>query len=121
MPHSGGLLRSHRCRKPCGCSQDGDDAKRRVRCHLYIHGAVAGARMNSITISDVFGLAAQPEQLTWEPFRIGIMLSRVHGDPAAAPAAAWLRYEPGASAPPHEHVGWEYIFVVSGSQRDDKG
>ena len=77
--------------------------------------------MNITTIPDVLGLADHSEHLTWEPFRTGIMLSRVHGDPAAAPAAALLRYEPGASVPAHEHVGWEYIFVLSGSQQDDHG
>ena len=70
---------------------------------------------------NILGLAEHPEQLQWEPFRMGVTLSRVHGDPGAAPAAAFLRYEPGASVPAHEHVGWEYIFVLGGSQRDDHG
>jgi anti-sigma factor ChrR (cupin superfamily) len=37
------------------------------------------------------------------------------------PAAALLRYAPGASAPRHRHEGYEHIYVLHGSQRDERG
>lgn len=37
------------------------------------------------------------------------------------PAAAFIRYQPGATVPPHQHQGYEHIFVLTGSQRDDRG
>jgi anti-sigma factor ChrR (cupin superfamily) len=37
------------------------------------------------------------------------------------PAAAFLRYQPGASLPRHRHVGREHIFVLAGAQEDERG
>jgi anti-sigma factor ChrR (cupin superfamily) len=39
----------------------------------------------------------------------------------AAPSAAFIRYQPGASVPEHEHAGYEHIFVLRGSQSDHLG
>ena len=43
------------------------------------------------------------------------------GSLSSAPSAAFLRYEPGASIPEHDHPGYEHILVLSGSQRDQSG
>jgi anti-sigma factor ChrR (cupin superfamily) len=32
-----------------------------------------------------------------------------------------LRYQPGAKTPPHRHTGVEHIYVLRGSQRDERG
>jgi anti-sigma factor ChrR (cupin superfamily) len=45
----------------------------------------------------------------------------LHHDPDGGPAAAVLRYQPGAKAPRHRHVGWERVVVISGSQADAQG
>ena len=37
------------------------------------------------------------------------------------PSVALLRYAPGAGVPRHRHTGLETIFVLDGSQRDEKG
>jgi hypothetical protein len=37
------------------------------------------------------------------------------------PAAAFLRFCRGAEVPLHEHVGYEHILVLAGSQRDETG
>jgi anti-sigma factor ChrR (cupin superfamily) len=57
----------------------------------------------------------------WEPLRAGIDISRLYGDGQHGPAAALLRYQPGASVALHHHTGYEHIFVLAGSQRDHNG
>lgn len=62
------------------------------------------------------------------PFRPGVEISPIYGMTAAgepvapdAPAAAFLRYAPGAEVPHHEHGGYEHIIVLEGSQHDARG
>jgi len=54
------------------------------------------------------------------PFREGVEICRLAGDPAGA-STALLRYRPGASVPLHEHPGLETILVLEGSQSDELG
>jgi anti-sigma factor ChrR (cupin superfamily) len=56
--------------------------------------------------------------LSWEPFRPGISVHWLYRTDDGGPAAALLRYEPGAFVPLHEHLGWEHIFVLAGAQSD---
>ena len=68
------------------------------------------------------GLLTNPAMaagLTWEPFRSGIEAAWLYRSGPEGPAAAVLRYQPGAAAPLHQHRGWEeHIFVLSGRQVD---
>jgi anti-sigma factor ChrR (cupin superfamily) len=59
-------------------------------------------------------------EMAWQPFRPGVDVHRLWGDPAGA-SAALLRYAPGASVPRHLHQGAEHVHVLEGSQRDDRG
>lgn len=79
--------------------------------------------MNSkpVILTDLFTLAEAPERLSWEPFRPGIEIYRLYGDGQQGPAAALLKYEPGARVPKHDHRGYEHIVVLSGAQRDHQG
>src|SRR5262245_14615588 len=61
------------------------------------------------------------EEEGWEPFRPGISIRRLYQEAETGPAAALLRYEPGATVPYHEHLGYEHILVLSGSQSDEHG
>ncbi|MEM6256114.1 MAG: cupin domain-containing protein [Cyanobacteria bacterium P01_D01_bin.156] len=72
-------------------------------------------------LSDVFSIAEHPEQLSWERFRPGIEIHRLYGDGQRGPAAALLKYEPGATVPDHDHSGYEHILVLSGAQQDHQG
>lgn len=56
----------------------------------------------------------------WKPFREGIEIARLYGDGEGGPSAAFLRYQPGATVPPHAHPGYEHILVLEGSQSDEK-
>ena len=59
--------------------------------------------------------------IAWQPFRDGIDIVRLADSADAGPAAALLRYRPGARLPRHRHIGWEYVLILSGSQIDDGG
>jgi anti-sigma factor ChrR (cupin superfamily) len=58
------------------------------------------------------------------PLRPGVSILPLYGTPtrpSGGPAAALLRYQPGASVPAHQHPGYEHIFVLEGSQQDERG
>lgn len=74
-----------------------------------------------ILLRDLFGPAQDFAGYAWEPFREGVEIARIYGDGTSGPAAALLRYAPGAQVPPHGHTGFEHILVLQGSQRDERG
>ena len=60
----------------------------------------------------------------WKDARVGFPSLENRGGwfPAqGGPAAAVLRYQPGAKAPRHRHAGWERVIVIGGSQADAQG
>jgi anti-sigma factor ChrR (cupin superfamily) len=59
--------------------------------------------------------------LSFAPFREGITIHRLYGDGQGGPASAILRYQPGATVPLHEHMGWEHVLVLEGEQTDERG
>jgi ChrR Cupin-like domain len=72
------------------------------------------------------GSAARPAAgslagLAFVPFRACIEFHRIEGDRLAGPAAAALRYRPGASAPWHIPRGFEDVVMPDGSQEDERG
>ena len=60
-------------------------------------------------------------RLAWVPFRDGIEASWLYRNGDDGPAAALLRYRPGARVPLHRHRGYEHIYILRGSQTDDRG
>jgi anti-sigma factor ChrR (cupin superfamily) len=74
-----------------------------------------------ILLTELFGAGQDFSRYAWEPFRAGVEIARIYGDGNSGPAAALLRYAPGAQVPAHEHTGFEHIIVLSGSQRDGSG
>jgi anti-sigma factor ChrR (cupin superfamily) len=54
-------------------------------------------------------------------FRPGVDALVLYGTPGSGPAAALLRYRPGAKVPAHRHMGHELVYVISGSQSDERG
>jgi anti-sigma factor ChrR (cupin superfamily) len=59
--------------------------------------------------------------LPMEPFRPGIRVHWLERGAAGEPTVAILVYAPGASVPPHRHVGLETIVVLDGVQSDESG
>lgn len=56
--------------------------------------------------------------IPWAAFRPRVRIHWLYRTEEDGPAAALLRYDPGAAIPLHEHLGWEHIFVLSGAQSD---
>lgn len=66
-------------------------------------------------------LAAAPRDRVWQFFRDGVEVSWLYQNGAHGPAAAFLRYQPGARVPFHRHAGYEHVLVLEGAQRDANG
>ncbi|HUB95787.1 MAG TPA: cupin domain-containing protein [Stellaceae bacterium] len=58
------------------------------------------------------------DDMQWDAFRPGIRVHWLYRTGAGGAEAALLRYDPGATVPLHEHLGWEHILVLRGSQSD---
>jgi quercetin dioxygenase-like cupin family protein len=78
---------------------------------------MAGGRL---IFDDLIAAATQPG-LAWASLRPGIEIAHLYRAPDDGPAAALLRYAPGARLPRHEHTGYEHVYVLTGSQTDDAG
>lgn len=74
-----------------------------------------------LVFTSLAAIARGTSEAAWEPFRDGIKMLPLHGIGGAGVSAALLRYQPGASAPEHRHNGYEHIYVLQGSQRDERG
>jgi anti-sigma factor ChrR (cupin superfamily) len=59
-------------------------------------------------------------KLSFQQLRDGVDIHVLHETPDGARAAI-LRYAAGAEVPSHRHEGYEYIYVLNGEQRDERG
>lgn len=67
--------------------------------------------------SQIFTLS----ELPWIDARPGVRQKRVWEDKAGERRAILARFEPGATLPPHRHVGDELIFLIEGANADESG
>lgn len=74
-----------------------------------------------IELKDLFNIVEHADNLPWTYFRDGVDLVRLYGDGITGPTAALIRFRREARVPIHYHDGWEHIFVLAGSQRDQSG
>jgi anti-sigma factor ChrR (cupin superfamily) len=74
-----------------------------------------------IELRDLMHLAEKPDQIPWRPFREGVEIHRLYGDGIVGPTAALLRFRVASKIPLHTHPGYEHIFVLAGTQRDQNG
>lgn len=58
--------------------------------------------------------------LSFSELREGVEIHVLH-ESADGAKAAILRYRAGAQVPSHRHEGYEYIYVLEGEQRDERG
>lgn len=72
-------------------------------------------------LTDIFNIAARQHELAWEPFRDGVEVFWIYKNGTEGSAAALLKFQPGGKVSLHEHVGFEHILVLSGSQNDQNG
>ena len=61
------------------------------------------------------------QSLDWQYFREGLSIYPLYNSEKTSASAALLKYIPGASVPEHEHIGYEHILVLEGSQEDAIG
>lgn len=67
------------------------------------------------------------DRMDWQPYgadgRQNVEIKRLYDarQNGAGPAAALLRYAPGACVPNHLHGGYELILVIDGELIDDAG
>jgi anti-sigma factor ChrR (cupin superfamily) len=59
--------------------------------------------------------------LAWIETRPGVRQKRIWEDKVNERRAVLVRFEPGATLPPHRHVGDELIFIVEGANADESG
>jgi anti-sigma factor ChrR (cupin superfamily) len=74
-----------------------------------------------IELKNLLKVAENADTIPWQPFRDGVEIYRLYGDGVSGPTAALIRYRAQGRVPMHEHTGYEHIFVLSGSQRDQNG
>src|SRR4051812_31775066 len=77
--------------------------------------------IDRLVVSDLPAIAANAERLTWKQHGPGIEIHSLYESGPRGPAAALLRYQPGAALPRHVHPGFEHIFVLAGEQQDERG
>jgi anti-sigma factor ChrR (cupin superfamily) len=67
--------------------------------------------------SQIFALS----ELPWVETRPGVRQKRIWEDKLNERRAILARFEPGATLPPHRHVGDELIFLIEGANADESG
>ena len=72
-------------------------------------------------LRNLIGVPERQEDIPWTPFQEGVERHWLYQDGEFGPAAALLRFQPGARVPEHLHMGFEHILVLAGSQSDDHG
>ena len=75
---------------------------------------------HSLVLQNLRDLAEQ-QPFAWRPFFPGVNIHWLYRDGDEGPAAALIRFDPGARVPLHEHRGFEHIFMLRGSQTDENG
>ena len=74
-----------------------------------------------IILQNVFDLARKPDSVDWSWFRDGVDIHWLYEMVAPGPAAALIRFHPGARVELHQHTGFEHILLLAGSQTDENG
>ena len=67
--------------------------------------------------AEIFAL----HDLPWVETGPSVRQKRIWEDKASERRAILARFEPGATLPPHRHVGDELIFLIEGSNADESG
>jgi anti-sigma factor ChrR (cupin superfamily) len=75
----------------------------------------------SFALKDVFHFADHQDELPWQPYKKGVEIFRLYGDGITGPTAALIRYREHGEIPMHEHIGYEHLLILAGSQRDENG
>jgi anti-sigma factor ChrR (cupin superfamily) len=73
----------------------------------------------ALALDELRALALSPK-LPWRHFAPGVEIHRLWGAPHKR-SGVLLRYAAGAKIAKHRHEGVEHIYVLIGTQRDERG
>lgn len=84
--------------------------------------------MSAKLIANLLNIVSEQQQIKWEPYsangRHNVEICSLYNARNAnneGPAAALLKYKPGAWVTRHVHLGYELIFVLEGELTNDTG
>ncbi|HWV15100.1 MAG TPA: cupin domain-containing protein [Cellvibrio sp.] len=77
--------------------------------------------MEHLVWQDLLNRNFDDASFAWQPFREGVDIIPLYGDATQGCSSALLRYHPGAEIPRHMHTGIEFLLILRGSQRDERG
>ena len=103
--------------RPNGCVHTISTKNGATVLAILTGGVEPAAERGSAPPSEVFAL----HDLPWIEARPGVRQKRIWEDKAGERRAILARFEPGATLPPHRHVGDELIFLVEGANADESG
>lgn len=83
--------------------------------------ASCGTRIGDVPAPLVERVGPHLESLPWSKIAEGIWHSPVRLSPAASGDLRFVRLAPGATLPPHRHVGEELTLVLAGAYEDETG
>jgi anti-sigma factor ChrR (cupin superfamily) len=90
-------------------------------CWPRKYSLITTPRVKPFILKDIFNIASRQHELPWEPFGDGVEIFWIYRNGGEGSAAALLKYQPGGRISLHQHLGFEHIIVLSGSQTDENG
>jgi anti-sigma factor ChrR (cupin superfamily) len=73
---------------------------------------------NRLIIDNIFDIEHLLASRNWESLSEGVKISKIYSDGDLGPQAAFIHYLPKARVPTHNHLGFEHILILQGSQQD---
>jgi anti-sigma factor ChrR (cupin superfamily) len=74
-----------------------------------------------LVLTDIASIPQRQHEFVWNALGPGVEICPLLRDAAGNAKLALLRYAPGATVPEHLHTGIEYIQILAGAQRDQRG
>ena len=103
--------------RPDGCVHTVSCKNGATLLAILTGGVEPATERGSAPPSRIFTLS----ELPWVEARPGVRQKRIWEDTATERRALLARFEPGATLPPHRHVGDELIFLIEGANADESG
>ena len=103
--------------RPNGCVHAISSKNGATVVAILTGGVEPATERGNAPASEVYALSDLP----WIDARPGVRQKRIWEDKAGERRCILAQFEPGATLPPHRHVGDELIFVVEGANADESG
>jgi anti-sigma factor ChrR (cupin superfamily) len=114
---SGTLTAGNLSYRPKGCVHSVSSEHGATVLAILTGGVEPATAKGGAPASRIFTVSEIP----WVDARPGVRQKRIWDDVAGERRAILARFEPGATLPPHRHVGDELIFLVEGANADEAG